>query len=165
VKRLVADSSPLIVLALSRLLEVLCEVAGEIVVPATVFDECTHHRHKPGALALSSAESVGLLTVHPDADASLLDDVFALDAGEKAALALARQLRQPVLMDERLGRQVAALHKIPVIGSAGVLLAAKRRGLIPAVQPILAQWQTHGYFLAPSLLTAVLTRAGESSAS
>jgi predicted nucleic acid-binding protein len=164
-KQLVADSSPLIVLAVSGLLEVLREVAGEIVVPSTVFDECTQHRYKPGTLALLNAESARLLTVHPDADASMLDNAPALDAGEKAALVLALQLRQAVLMDERLGRQVAALHEIPVIGSSGVLLAAKRRGLIRAVKPILTQWQTLGYFLSPALLAAVPTRAGEPPAS
>jgi predicted nucleic acid-binding protein len=48
-----------------------------------------------------------------------------------------------------------------VIGSAGILLAAKARGLLPAVAPILATWREWGYFLAPALLEAVLIRAGE----
>ena len=37
----------------------------------------------------------------------------------------------------------------------------QRRGLLPAVAPILATWREWGYFLAPELLKAVLTRAGE----
>ncbi|GHU06597.1 hypothetical protein FACS1894158_13510 [Betaproteobacteria bacterium] len=160
-KTVVADASPLIVLATCSLLPVLRQVAGKIVVPATVFAECTVFRHKPGASALLQAKSAGLLKVHADGDAALLGEVPALDAGEIAALALALQLRHPVLMDERLGRRVAAVHKIPVIGSAGVLLAARQRGLIPAVRPFLKEWQEYGYFLSPSLVEAVLMRAGE----
>jgi predicted nucleic acid-binding protein len=65
-------------------------------------------------------------------------------------------------MDERLGRQAAAAHGIAVIGSAGILLAAKQRNIIEAVHPILQSWQSLGYFLSPSLIATVLQRAGES---
>jgi len=164
-KLVVADSGPLIVLARSGLLEVLRQVAGEVLVPATVFAECTGDVRKPGAHAILVARDAGLLSVHADVAATALGNIAALDAGELAALALALHLKQPVLMDERLGRQVAALHQIAVVGSAGVLLMAKRRGLIAAVGPVLASWQAMGYFLAPALLQAVLARAGESAGS
>ena len=77
------------------------------------------------------------------------------------ALTLALHLRCPVLMDETLGRKVAAGHGIPVIGSAGILLAAKERKFITEIAPILVAWRSWGYFLAPTLLDAVLSRAGE----
>lgn len=73
-------------------------------------------------------------------------ELSGLEAGELAAINLALVLRCPVLIDERLGRQVA-----------------RRRGLtvIPAVAPILDQWLESGYFLSAALIKAVLSQAGE----
>jgi predicted nucleic acid-binding protein len=48
-----------------------------------------------------------------------------------------------------------------VIGSAGVLLAAKRRGLLEAFGPILDALTANGDRLSTDLVRAVLIRAGE----
>lgn len=144
------------------MLEILRQVVGEVVVPETVYDECTGDMSKPGARIISDAWQTGLITLHPDSHIPLAStNMPMLDKGEITALALALELGEPVLMDERLGRQAAAAHGIAVIGSAGILLAAKQKGLIEAVQPILQSWQGVGYFLAPSLIANVLLRAGE----
>lgn len=160
-KLIIADSGPLIMLARSGLLDVLGQVAGNIVVPAPIFDECTHDNRRPGAAAIAAALASKQLAVHAAVAPGPLGNIPSLDAGEISALALALELKQPVLMDERLGRQVAALHHIAVVGSAGILLAAKQKGLVPAIAPLLRQWQEWGYFLSPTLLTVVLERAGE----
>jgi predicted nucleic acid-binding protein len=162
VKRIVADSSPLIVLARSGLIPVLNQVAGHVLAPAAVFPECTADAARPGAEAILQAREERLIELRADLEARWPDVAPPmLDAGELAALALAQNLGCPVLMDERLGRQVARLHGIPAIGSAGILLAAKARGLLPAVAAVLRTWREWGYFLAPELRNAVLARAGE----
>ena len=160
--RIVVDSGPLIMFGRSELLGLPRQVAGEILVPTTVFAECTRETAKPGVSGLIAAETSGVFSVQTDpVPASGLPNPASLDAGEIAALMLARHLNCPVLMDEALGRKVAAGHGIPVIGGAGILLAAKQRGLIAEIAPVLAAWRSWGYFLAPSLLDAVLARAGE----
>jgi hypothetical protein len=124
--------------------------------------ECTDEANRPGAQVILRARDEGLIEVRPDVVGEWPGGPPSiLGAGELAAIALARHLRCPVLMDDRLGRHVARLHGIPVIGSAGVLLAAKARGSIPAIAPILAEWKQWGYFLASDLLISVLARAGE----
>jgi predicted nucleic acid-binding protein len=141
---------------------VLVEVAGQVIVPATVMAECTADQNQPGAQAILRASEEGVIEVRPNVPAEWTDGVPPmLGAGELAAIGLARHLGCPVLMDERLGRQVARLKGIPVIGSAGILVAAKAQGLVPAVGPVLAQWKHWGYVLAPDLLKVVLARAGE----
>ncbi|VAY89548.1 DUF3368 domain-containing protein [Ferrovum myxofaciens] len=145
------------------MLEILRQVVGEIIVPQTVYDECTGDMSKPGAMIIYGAHQTGLVTVHPDSITPLVSaNMPMLDKGEITALALALELGEPVLMDERLGRQAAVVHGIAVIGSAGILLAAKQNGLIEIVRPILLSWQGLGYFLAPLLIANVLQRAGES---
>jgi predicted nucleic acid-binding protein len=64
-------------------------------------------------------------------------------------------------MDERLGRRAAAVQGVAVIGSAGILLAAKRKKLIGELRPILQTWKELGYFLSPALIATVRQRAGE----
>ncbi len=161
-KLVVADSSPLIVFARSEMLVILRQVVGEIVVPQTVYDECTRDVGKPGARMIADAHQTRLITVHADTKiVTPPENLPMLDKGEIAAIALALELGEPVLMDERLGRQAAAAQGIAVIGSAGILLAAKNKKLIRKVRPILESWQEFGYFLSPALVATVLQRARE----
>jgi hypothetical protein len=159
-KLVVADSSPLIVFARSQILVTLRQVVGEVVVPQTVYDECTDDISKPGARLIAEAYQAGLLTVYADAALSTPSANFPmLDKGEIAAIALALELGEAVLMDERLGRQAAAAQGVTVIGSAGILLGTKKKKLIKKVTPILHTWQGVGYFLSPALIETVLQRA------
>ncbi len=161
-KRIVADSGPLIAFGRSDLFDLLVLVAGDILVPQTVFQECTRDGVKPGAAALIQAKQSGTLEIRKDSDSiHRLGNLPSLDAGETAAIALALDQNCPLLMDERLGRNVARLHNIPVVGTAGILLAAKERGLVAEIAPILIAWRSWGYFLSPQLIETVLRRAGE----
>jgi len=56
---------------------------------------------------------------------------------------------------------MARRRGIPVVGVAGVLLAAKRRGLLETVQPILLALSRQGYRLSDALITEVLRLAEE----
>ena len=160
---IVADASPLIAIAGSGLIPVLRALADEVIVPETVRAECIRDLSLRGAQAIRDAVEAGDLQVRPDVTPG--DDpngeLSGLDAGELAAINLALLLRCRVLMDERLGRQAARRRGLVVIGSSGFLIDAKRRGLIPAVAPILDQWLQSGYFLSGALVKAVLSRAGE----
>lgn len=163
-KLIVSDASPLIVIAKSGLIPVLKGMAEEVIVPEAVYAECTLDLALPGAEAIRVAVEAGHIQVRPNAARPADDpdaELSALDAGELAAIHLAAALQCPVLMDERLGRQAARRRGLTVIGSAGLLLGAKQRGLIPAVAPILAQWRQSGYFLSAAVVAAVLERAGE----
>lgn len=163
-KLVVSDASPLIVIARSGLIPVLNGMVEEVVIPETVYAECTRNLGLPGAEAVRAAVDAGRIRVRPNVagpDEDPANEAPELDAGELAAIRLASALRCPVLMDERLGRQAARRLGLTVIGSAGLLIGAKQRGLIPAVAPILDQWRQSGYFLAAAIVEAVLERAGE----
>jgi hypothetical protein len=156
---IVADASPLIMLARSDLLSVLKAVAGDIVVPDAVWRECVRDAAKPGAQAIQSAHAAGLLDVRPSIWHG--DPLPALGPGEIAAIALALELACTVLMDDRVGRRAAIAQGVTVVGSAAILLRAKQIGLISAVSPILEDWRAAGYFLSEAFLRAVMEKAGE----
>jgi uncharacterized protein len=164
VKLIVADSGPLIVFARAGLLTIVSETGGKILVPGAVFSECIREPGKPGAAAIAEALREKLFSVVDGVAVDAMPKLRKaanLDEGEMAAIVLAMNRNCPVLKDERLGRNVAALNGLTVVGSVGILLAAKRRGLIAAVAPILSQWSNWGYFLSHGLIEAALSAAGE----
>ena len=88
--------------------------------------------------------------------------VTNLGAGEAEALMLALELREAVVvLDDALARRVAETLGLNVTGTLGLLLDAKRAGLITAVGPLLDQLEALRFRLAPHTRTAVLKLAGE----
>jgi predicted nucleic acid-binding protein len=156
----VADAGPLIAFGRIYRLELLPHVLGTVLVPDIVARECLADPLKPGAHAIDAALRSGLLSRVPDPEASERG-LAVLDAGESAAIGVALQRSVAVLIDEKLGRRVAANLGIAVIGSAGVLLAAKQRGLVEAVGPIIDAFTVNGYRFSEGLVRVVMIRAGE----
>jgi predicted nucleic acid-binding protein len=65
-------------------------------------------------------------------------------------------------MDEAAGRSVAASLGIPVMGIVGVLVVAKRSGLIAELKPVLQQLRGPGGFrLSAAVIQHALTLVGE----
>lgn len=86
-----------------------------------------------------------------------------LDQGEAEAIALILEGRGDLLLiDERRGRRVAQREGVPVIGLLGVLLAAKRRGIIQSLHDTIGALQTRaGFRISEALKTRLLSEAGE----
>lgn len=159
-RAVVADAGPLIAFARIGRVDLLSGVLGEVLVPQAVLAECLVEPLRPGALAIQEAIGRGSLIRAEDPDPPQAP--FALlDAGESAAIRLALKLSLPVLMDEKTGRRIAGNLGLAVIGSGGVLLAAKKRGLIDGVAPMLDAMRRNGYHLSDALVQAILTRAQE----
>jgi len=66
-----------------------------------------------------------------------------------------------VIVDDQAARRVAKRIGLHVIGTAGILIAAKRRGLIPNIRPYLDQLLAVEFFLSAELYDEVIRRAGE----
>ena len=86
-----------------------------------------------------------------------------LDWGESEAITLARSLPDALLLvDERRGRRAAAGFGLPVLGTAGLLLTAKREGRLATVRPVLDEMRDrHDFRLADVIYEQVLREAGE----
>jgi uncharacterized protein len=102
------------------------------------------------------------VTVRQPVSTPVLPLVPDLGPGETAVLALA--LESPdavVLLDDALARQVAAALDIPFRGTLGVLLDAKRAGLVATILPLLDQLQALRSRLSVRTREAILALAGE----
>lgn len=161
-KRLiVADTGPLVVLAKIDHLHLLAQRYQTIQIPKTVLLEATALAHRDDTALINTFVSahVDVVADITPADEAYLD--FGLDAGETQAILLAKQSNCPVLMDEKRGRAVAKREAVNVLGTVGLLLAAKQEGLITQVSPLLDKMLEHQYRLAPELIEQVKIMAGE----
>jgi predicted nucleic acid-binding protein len=65
-------------------------------------------------------------------------------------------------MDEKKGRKIAGdVYGLPVIGTAGLLILAKRAGLINEAVPLLVSMRKNGYWIDEEILGFVMQEANE----
>jgi predicted nucleic acid-binding protein len=86
-----------------------------------------------------------------------------LDAEEAETIALALEIEaELLLMDERLGREMARHSEVCCVGLIGILIEAKHRRLIHAVKPHLdALRDVAGFRVKDALYLRVLQDEGE----
>ncbi len=125
-----ADASPLIGLAAADSFGVLRGLFGTVTITRTVKDEVMAGADLPGARELEAAMREGWIRVAPAPPSTW--QFTTLSAGEASTIALALEHDGAalVLMDDVLGREQAAALGLEVTDTPGVLLAAKRAGLI-----------------------------------
>lgn len=159
-KTVVADTGPLMAFGRIGRLDLLPQVLGEVLAPSAVAAECLADLETPGAHAIREALRARVLIKCPDPSPAQ-QPYPVLAAGESAAIRMALKLSAAVLIDEKAGRAIATKLGLSLIGSGGVLLAAKKCGLIQTVQPILEAIAGNGYHFSGALIRAILSRAGE----
>lgn len=146
---IVVNAGPLIALARIGQLDLLPKLFGEIVIPAAAYREVTQDQNLPGAAAIQRAEWIRVSEVSDRAAVERFS--FWLDAGESEVLVLAQELGMTAAIDERRGRNIAAALGIPQTGTIGILLTAKKAGLIPLVAPLLDQLSANGVRISSHL--------------
>jgi len=148
----VADASPLIALNQVGRLDTLRQLVGEVLVPPAVAAEI-----------LPSVPAVAWIVVRrPAKPVTLSAQRASLGAGEVEALGLALELQAThFIVDERAARREAIALGLRPLGTLGVLLAAKRRGLIPEIKPLIDELVRQGFWVSPRLVKATLAAAGE----
>lgn len=126
----VSDTSPLNYLVQIGKVEILPQMFGQIVIPQAVHEELSHDR-APSQVRDWLSDPPVWLDVR---DAPSFQEEAGLDRGEAEAIALARSLDPPVLIDDRRGREYASERDVLVIGTIGVIDRAARRGVLDYVQ-------------------------------
>jgi predicted nucleic acid-binding protein len=156
---LVTNSGPLISLARIDSLSLLPALYPSLAVPRAVFQEVTHDPAQPGARDLATASWLQVVEV-PDRQA--VDRLrFWLDPAESEAIVLAQSGQVPLAIDEQRGRRIAASLGVETTGTAGILLAGKRLGLLDRVTPLLDALLQKGVRLSPRLYETARRLAGE----
>ena len=158
---IIADTGPLIALAISGQLTLLQGLFEQTLIPEAVLRELCLDSSRSGAVALASALAAGWLkkvTSSPPAKRLL----NAIDAGEAEAITLAKRRNLPLLIDETRGRTAARKEGIKFFGTGALLIQAKRQKLIPEVKSIVDLMQSSGYRISAPLRQEILKQASES---
>jgi len=118
----------------------------------------------PSNVADGGAPSLGELPLWIEKRDVLTMPAFSrtLDPGERAAIALAMQVSADfVVLDDLAGRLMAAELGLTVTGSLGLLVRAKRNGLVREVRPFMAEMIANGLYTSEQLRREILELAGE----
>lgn len=123
----VSDTSPLHYLILCGAAGVLPRLFEQIVIPPTVFDELQQPNTPPPVQQWVQALPAWVAVQKP----AEIDDTLQVDAGEREAISLAREIHAAaVLIDDRAGRLAATQRGLAVVGTLGLMEQASARGWI-----------------------------------
>lgn len=153
----VLNASPIILLGKADLLKTVSPLADLWIIPEKVVSEVEAKRPIASYLADLShyarefAEQLDPLVMSWD-----------LGQGESEVLTIALQKgNATVVLDDLLARKCAKLLKISLIGSIGLLVKARRNGLIGSVRPEIEKLIEAGLRIDPGTLKSIYSTIGE----
>lgn len=159
-RTVIADASPLIGLATAKCFDLLRALFGTLHVTHAVRDEVAAGGRRAGARELEEALREGWIRAAPTPFETWRFP--GLGAGEASTIALALARPRPlVLMDDAAGRGQAAASGLEVLDVAGVLVEAKRVGLVERIEPFLERLAKKGFIVPGGTAAAALEQAGE----
>lgn len=157
----ISNAGPLIALSVAGCLGLLRRLYDRVLVPEAVMKEVVGSGwERKGAREVATSPWLERIRAEKSLDPLLATE---LGAGEAEVIAAGYLLNARfVLLDERRARRIAEqAYHLRVKGSAGILVAAKRAGLVPRIRPLLESMIGQGYFLSGRLLERALQEAGE----
>ncbi len=156
---LVVNASPLILLGKVGRCELLSRLGGSVWVPEGVVAEVEAEPDDPAANALQRFEWLKrAAVVVPD-----VIKVWDLGRGESEVLAYSREHPgvRP-LLDDAEGMACALALGLKPLGTGGLLILAKKAGLLVSVQAVLDEMREKGLWLSDDVYHTILVAAGES---
>jgi predicted nucleic acid-binding protein len=154
----VSDSTVLIALSSLGVLEILKNLYGRIIIPEAVYKELVRGEGKPGS-EIGSIDWIDVRTLAPQFKKYL---EFDLDEGEAETIALSEEIGADlILIDDYWARKIAEYKSLKYTGTLGILLKAKKKGLIKEIKSILNELINKGFWISTELCNAVLKEAGE----
>jgi len=155
----VADASPLIALAILGRLDLLDKLFIEVLVPTAVYQEATQ-QNKPHAQEIKQFIQDKVVAASNLLDVQKFNNDVDLGEAEAIALALEKGIAN-ILIDDGKGRRFVQSKGLQPIGTIGMLLQAKRKGLIPEIKPLLETLKSNRIRISPLLMQQALLLAGE----
>lgn len=116
---------------------------------------------KPGSEAIANATWIQTHVVENQHLVTVLRE--HLDQGESEAIVLALESHATLLLiDETEGRRIAELYDLTKTGALGILLKAKKRGIIDSLKNEMDKLRRNAHFwISEPLYNKLLRAAGE----
>lgn len=147
----IADTSCLITYDKINGFDILKKTFNEIIITKEVAEEYGHEL--PNWIVIKSYDNKKEYT----------ELRISLGKGEASSIVLAKELEGSLLIiDEKRGRKIARKMSVNIIGSLGILLKAKAKGVINSVGSVIEKIETETNFrIANSIKEELLKRAKE----
>ena len=149
-KIIIADTSCLIVLEQIGELSLLEKIYSEILITPEIQQEFL------GVLP----DWIKIIEVSDKKRQDILE--VDLDKGEASAIALSLEQEDCLLIiDERKGRAIAKKLGLRITGTLGVIVKAKRNGIIVSVKDVLEKLEKYDFWISDSLKEKIIKESGE----
>ena len=156
---IIADSSPLISLAIISKLHLLDNIFQDIIVPFSVYEEIAQTDKKFSATLqewtkpfIKKCNNIEAFNAYR----------LSLGKGESEAIVLSKEFKDCILLlDDKKARKVAKLENQKVIGTIGILISAKDKGLISEIKSSLMLLEEQDIHLSKALIEKALEITGE----
>jgi len=156
-RKVIVNTTPLIALADIGQLDLLRKLYTEIMIPGAVDYEIMS---EPARTLVSAADWIKVMNITGMVQKSSFSS--RLHSGEIEVILLAQETAADLLIiDDNAAKKTAKFLGFTVTGTMGVLLRAKREGLINEVKPLLEELIKDGLFVSPAVQNYVLEQAGE----
>ncbi len=156
-RKVIVNTTPLIALADIGHLDLLRKLYTEVMMPSAVDYEIIS---EPARTLISASHWIKIKPIAGVAKKSSFSS--RLHSGEIEVILLAQETEADLLiMDDNAAKKTAKFLGFTVTGTMGVLLRAKREGLITEVKPLLERLIEDGLFVSPTVQNYVLEQAGE----
>ncbi|MGZ3396352.1 MAG: DUF3368 domain-containing protein [Isosphaeraceae bacterium] len=156
----IVNASPLILLTKVGRIDLLNAEGVDVVVPMPVLQEVSSL--DPSDPVVRAIDDAGWSVVMPPALVPASVSTWKLDPGEESVLSVA--LQNPgceVVIDDLAGRRCAVAHGIPLLGTIGVVILAKRIGKIVEARTVIEELRGVGLYVKDEVIAGALSQAGE----
>lgn len=160
----ICNTSPLQYLHQIGRLGILAALTGRVIIPPAVLEELSEGRS--AGFDVPEVQSLEWIAIRIPVSLPALPLAAGLGKGEAAVLALALESPQStVILDDGLARRAATLLGVSLTGTLGLIVDAKKKGLIPAVRPVLDDLNRFRFRVSTETRRTILKLAGEAESS
>ncbi len=146
----ISDTSCLIVLSKIGELDLLRKRYSRVLIPSEVEQE------------FGSSLPEWILVLEPSNASRTQVAHLNIDPGEKAAIALALDVPGSLLiLDDEKARHAAERFHLTITGTLGILVKAKKAGLLQSIKPLIDQIMETDFRLSSTIVQQALSEAGE----
>jgi len=158
--KVIVNSTPLIVLCGIGHLEILKKLYQEIMIPIAVYQEVTAKGDSACRQIQTAGEWIRVEKITDYAEKKMYK--ARLHDGEVEVMILAQEKNADlVILDDNAAKKTAKYLGLTVTGTLGVLLKAKKQGIITEVHTLLSEMKLNGFYISKAVEQIVLEQAGE----
>ena len=157
----VSNAGPLIALARINKLDLLKHFFNTVFISKGTYDEVViKGKSKLGSKHVENAKWIKVKSIKNEWSVNVLR--IDLDIGEAESIVLALELNANLLlMDELLARNIAESLGLKISGTVGILLKAKKLGLIDKIKPNLDELRNKKVWISDDVYKKSLKMADE----